>query len=259
MKNIVWLLVVLVPACGRDRKPWAQKIDKLVQRSYACKDVACAKRVDEEMRAIISSDEGRNLEAGEPEFMLESAERIRNHVAKLEAEAKNTKAKAVAVLDAAQVFETSIAACDLAFGDLHGPKRAVVEAVFAKLGAKLPADFASDPKKRRLAGLHWHESFTDAIVAAMDGKVPVEDAIYAKVGHDVCIVYNLYDQDTAKATPKVWGEVADRIERIAGLFAIGDVTKDLVARLRGAASNDDVFAADLALIKALRERLARAK
>ena len=59
MKHISWFLVVLTLAlgCGRDKQAWAQKIDKLVQRAYACKDVACAKQVEEEIGTIIATAE----------------------------------------------------------------------------------------------------------------------------------------------------------------------------------------------------------
>ena len=102
MKHISWFLVVMTLAlgCGRDKQAWAQKIDKLVQRAYACTDVACAKQVDEEIGKIISSDEGRNLDEGEPELMFGASERIRNRLAELEADEKTAKMRASAPLTA---------------------------------------------------------------------------------------------------------------------------------------------------------------
>lgn len=255
MKHITWFLLVISLAfgCGRDKKAWARKIDDLVQRAYACKDVACAKQVEKEIGTIIASDEdGHHLDEGEPEFLFGSAERIRNRVADLEHEVTLASKRAAAPLTALQVFETTVRGCMLAYGDLHGPSRADVEAVFAKVGATMPPDRV--PKASGPGGLFWQDAFVDAFVTAMKDKVPVEDTIYAKVAADLCIVNFGYDAESAKK-PTFYGPTIDQLETIMTALEQRDLVKDLVAAVRRAAPDAEVFALTKSTTTAIRRSL----
>lgn len=241
MKHITWLLVVtLALGCGRDKKAWARKIDKLVDRAYACKDIACAKQVEKEMGAIVGSDEeGRNLDEGEPEFMFSSAERIRNRVAELEATEKDEKLRATSPLTALQIFETTLRACSLAYGDLHGPGRRDVEAMIGKVGATLPPDTV--PKAKGPGGILWMDAFQGALVAAMEGKVPLGDALYTRTAGHLCVVNYLYTAAKAK-NPEVFAPTVDALERIMRTYDKEAMTAELVAAVRRAAPEEEVFA-----------------
>jgi hypothetical protein len=240
MTHITWSLVVLtlLVGCGRDRKAWAHKIDDLVTRAYACKDVACAKAVDEEMGTIVGGDEGRNLAEGEPELMFSSAERIRNRVADLEADAKLAKQRASSPLTALEVFHTTLGACSLAYRDLRAPVRTAVEASIAKVGAVLPPDHV--PKAKAPGGLLWHEAFVETFITAMDGKVPLEDVIYVKVASNLCLMNYLYEARAAK-NPEMYGKTMEQLERIMDALAQQALVKDLVAAVRRAAPEEEVF------------------
>lgn len=250
MMHITGFLVVLtlVVGCGRDKKAWAHKINALVTRAYACKDIACAKAVDVEMGAIVGGDEGRNLGEGEPEFMFSSAERIRNRVAELEADAKLAKMRASSPLTALEVFHTTLGACSLAYNDLRLPVRAAVEASIAKVGAVLPPDQVA--KANAPGGLFWHDAFVDAFVTAMDGKVPLEDMIYTRVAAALCLVNYRYEAETAKR-PEMWSTTMEKLERIMAAVEQDALVKDLVVAVRRAAPDKEVFELTKSTTKAI--------
>jgi hypothetical protein len=255
MKHITWLLVIVTLAlgCGRDKKAWARKIHDLVERAYACKDVACAKQVDEEIGKMIGSEEeGRNLDEGEPEYLFSSAERIRNRVAKLEEEQKTIELRKKSPLKPVAIFETSLAACHLAYVDLRDPVRANIEAVLAKVGATLPPDVAPDAKYP--GGMFWYDEFVKRFGAAMDGKVPVADILIAHLVREICIVNFRYDAEKAK-DPKYFGPTYTRLGEIAEAIDLYDETKSIVDAVRKAAPDKDVFALAKSTFATLRTKL----
>lgn len=259
MTHIKWLLVVLtlVGGCGRDRKAWARKIDDLVTRAYACKDVACAKAVDKEMGAIVSGDEGRNLDGdGEVTYMFNSAESVRTRVADLEADVKLAKMRASSPLTALEVFETTLGACSLAYRDLRAPVRTAVKTSLAKLGAVLPPDQV--PEAETPGGFLWHRSFMTTFLRAMNGKVPGEDAVYTKAAAALCIVNYLYDAEKAK-DPMFYGEALDDLDGVMTIFDQGALVKELVAAVRRAAPNQEVFALTKSTTRAIYASLANAQ
>lgn len=256
MKHITWLLVVLTLAlgCGRDKKAWAQKIDTLVQRAYACTDVACAKAVEEEMGKIVGSDDGRNLDEGEPEYMFNSAKRIKNRVAELEYEATRAKERASSPLTALDVFEATLSACQLAYVDLRDPVRARVEQTIGKVGATLPADVA--PGAKGPGGLFWHDEFVKVFGAAMKGKVPKEDALHAGLVNDLCILNFRYEAGPAK-DKNAFGAVIDHLAELSELLGHQEHTKELIAAVRRAAPDEEVIKTTGATVKAIRAALAK--
>ena len=256
MKHITWLLVVLTLAlgCGRDKKAWARKIDKLVQRAEACADVACARQVESEIGAIIGSDEGRDLDTGEPELLFSSAERIRNRVAELAAGGKEATLAKSSPLTALEVFETTLRACTLAYSDLRSPVRAEVVATLAKVGAALPPDRV--PKASAPGGLFWMDAFGAAFIAAMDGKVPVADALYARIAADLCIVNYRYDATKAQ-TPEVYGTTVAHLERAMDTLGHKALVADVVAAVRAAAPETEVFALTKKSVLAIRAALTK--
>lgn len=255
MKHISWLLVVLTLAtgCGRDKKAWARKIDGLLQRAYACKDVACARAVEAEMDKIVGGDEGRNLDEGEPDYLFDSAKIIRNRVADLEYEVNLQKDRAKSPLSRSQVFEATIHGCVLAYSDLHDPVRARVEETLAKVGAKVPADVA--PGAKGPGGLFWHEELVKVFRAAMEKKVPLADALYAPMVHDLCILNFRYDAANA-TNPEYYGPTIEHLGQVSEALGHGELTKDLIAAVKRAAPTDEVIKATGATIKAIRAAIA---
>lgn len=255
MKHITWFLVVTTLAfgCGRDKKAWAQKIDKLVQRAYACKDVACAKQVEEEMGKIVGSDEGRNLDEGEPEFMFSSADRIRNRVAELQAEVQLAKDRSASPLTALDIFETTLQACHLAYVDLRDPIRTKVEQTLAKVGAKLPPDVAA--KANAPGGMFWHDELVEAFNKAMDGKVPLADMLYTRLVGNLCIVNFRYEAEKAKVDPARFGPTVDHLAKLSDALGHTEQTKEVIDAVRAAKPDKEVFDLTLVTVKAIRASL----
>lgn len=257
MKHITWFLLVTTLAfgCGRDKKAWARKIDKLVERAYACKDVACAKVVEQEIGKMIASDEeGRNLDDGEPEFLFGSAKRIRARVAELEYDAKIAKERATSPLTALEIFETTLSACHLAYVDLHDPIRSKVEQTLAKVGAKLPPDVAA--KAKAPGGLLWHDELVDSFNAAMDGKVPVVDTLYTRLVGNLCIVNFRYEAEMAKADPTRFGPTVDHLAKLAEALGHTSRTEALIDAVRAAKPDKEVLDLTLATVTSIRASLA---